>query len=210
MGTYSLLLLVARVAVTPVAGLWADRTDRRRILLATNPAMAALALVPLLVRGPDLIGLAYLGAALLSAAQALFSPALAFVRSHPVLWSMLLAGLAFAASTLLYTALPIYWLLAATVVLEGAFVEALFVVLNIWWQESTPDALRGRVFALREMTDRTGQALSMVVGGWAAHLLGVRAVFFGIAGVLGLATLAAVAFAMQAKGQAAPATSRHG
>jgi len=69
------------------------------------------------------------------------------------------------------------------------------VVFNSTVQGTVPDAVRGRVFTLLDVTWNTMRLLSLAVGGWLVDLVGIRPIFwFGgtllvLAGVLGLALL---------------------
>jgi len=61
--------------VTPIAGPIVDRFDRRMIMILTNLVSTLLALVFLLVRGPDTVWLIYVGSALLIVSASFFGPA---------------------------------------------------------------------------------------------------------------------------------------
>ncbi len=61
-------------AATPLAGMLADRLDRRRLLVAADLARIPIALSFLLVRGPETLWVAFAGVALLAVAAAIFEP----------------------------------------------------------------------------------------------------------------------------------------
>lgn len=70
-----LVLQTGGFAVTaPIAGVLADRLDRRRLLLAANLARAPLPLAFLLVGGPDTLWLLFAVVGLLAAGAATFEP----------------------------------------------------------------------------------------------------------------------------------------
>ena len=61
-------------AVAPIAGVIADRLDRKRLLVAANTARAPLPLLFLLGGQPDMLWLVFLTIALLAAGAAVFEP----------------------------------------------------------------------------------------------------------------------------------------
>jgi MFS family permease len=61
-------------AATPLAGMLADRLDRRRLLVAADLARIPIALSFLLVRGPETLWVAFAGAELLAVGAALVEP----------------------------------------------------------------------------------------------------------------------------------------
>ncbi|HET7645431.1 MAG TPA: MFS transporter [Candidatus Limnocylindria bacterium] len=61
-------------AATPLAGMLADRLDRRRLLVAADLARIPIALSFLLVRGPETLWVAFAGVALLAVGAAIFEP----------------------------------------------------------------------------------------------------------------------------------------
>ena len=69
------------------------------------------------------------------------------------------------------------------------------VVFNSAIQTAIPDALRGRVFTLLDMTWNLMRLLSLAIGGLVVDMLGVQAVFCGrgtlltLTGLLGLVLL---------------------
>ena len=69
------------------------------------------------------------------------------------------------------------------------------VVFSSTVQGSVPDAVRGRVFTLLDVTWNAMRLLSLAVGGWLVDLVGIRSVFWvggtllALAGLLGLAFL---------------------
>lgn len=61
-------------AATPLAGMLADRLDRRRLMVAADLARIPIALSFLLVRGPETLWIAFVGVALLAVGAAVFEP----------------------------------------------------------------------------------------------------------------------------------------
>jgi MFS family permease len=73
----SLLLVVQEGAfalASPIAGVLADRYDRRRLMVAADLARVLVALAFLLARDPDTLWIAFVAAALLSLGAAVFEP----------------------------------------------------------------------------------------------------------------------------------------
>lgn len=73
----SLLLVVqtgAFALASPIAGVLADRYDRRRLMVAADLARVPVALAFLLARDPDTLWIAFVAAALLSLGAAVFEP----------------------------------------------------------------------------------------------------------------------------------------
>ncbi len=73
----SLLLVVqtgAFALASPIAGVLADRYDRRRLMVAADVARVPVALAFLLARDPDTLWIAFVAAALLSLGAAVFEP----------------------------------------------------------------------------------------------------------------------------------------
>lgn len=73
----SLLLVVqtgAFALASPIAGVLADRYDRRRLMVAADLARVPVALAFLLARDPDSLWIAFVAAALLSLGAAVFEP----------------------------------------------------------------------------------------------------------------------------------------
>ncbi|MGZ6256775.1 MAG: MFS transporter, partial [Candidatus Limnocylindria bacterium] len=73
----SLLLVVQEGAfalASPIAGVLADRYDRRRLMVAADLARVPVALAFLLARDPDTLWIAFVAAALLSLGAAVFEP----------------------------------------------------------------------------------------------------------------------------------------
>lgn len=72
------LILVLQVApffvLSPLAGVLADRIDRRRLMIAADVARAVIALGFLLARDPSTLWIAFVAVALLSAGTAFFEP----------------------------------------------------------------------------------------------------------------------------------------
>lgn len=64
----------AFAVASPIAGVIADRFDRRTLLVAADIARVPIALAFLLVRGPETLWLAFLAIALLAVGAALFEP----------------------------------------------------------------------------------------------------------------------------------------
>ena len=69
------------------------------------------------------------------------------------------------------------------------------VVFSSTVQGAVPDAVRGRVFTLLDVTWNAMRLLSLALGGWLVAIVGIRPVFWTggtllmLAGLLGLATL---------------------
>ncbi len=77
-GAAGLFIIAAQVPtalLSPVAGVWADRWDRRKLMIGSDLIRAVLALGFLLVRSPDQIWLVYLITASLRGVTAFFGPA---------------------------------------------------------------------------------------------------------------------------------------
>lgn len=72
---YALAMMVIRTVVSPWAGLWVDRVDRRKVLLWANLIRAVTTLAPLAVPNRDWIWLAVAASAVGTAAQTFFRPA---------------------------------------------------------------------------------------------------------------------------------------
>ena len=73
----SLLLVVqtgAFALASPIAGVLADRFDRRRLMVMADLARVPVALAFLLARDPDTLWIAFVAAALLSFGAAVFEP----------------------------------------------------------------------------------------------------------------------------------------
>ena len=76
-GVASLLIVVqtgAFALASPIAGVLADRYDRRRLMVAADLARMPVALAFLLARDPDTLWIAFAAAALLSLGAAVFEP----------------------------------------------------------------------------------------------------------------------------------------
>ena len=69
------------------------------------------------------------------------------------------------------------------------------VVFSSTVQGTVPDAVRGRVFTLLDVTWNAMRLLSLALGGWLVDLVGIQPVFWAggtmlaLAGLLGLALL---------------------
>lgn len=72
---YALIVMLVRAAAAPFAGIWADRFDRRRLLVWSNAIRALMTLVPLFIRDPSDIWIAFVSAAVGAAAQSVFRTA---------------------------------------------------------------------------------------------------------------------------------------
>ena len=73
----SLVLVLQSVPfflASPIAGVWADRLDRRRLMVAADLLRAGAALAFLLVREPSMLWIALLATAAISAISAFFEP----------------------------------------------------------------------------------------------------------------------------------------
>ena len=77
-GAAGLFIIAAQVPtalLSPLAGMWADRFDRRRLMVGADLLRAVLALGFILIRQPDQVWMIYIITALLRGVTAFFQPA---------------------------------------------------------------------------------------------------------------------------------------
>lgn|GEM_PF-6801269 len=96
-------------------------------------------------------------------------------RQRLAIWGSLAV---LSATCFLYTTFPLIWVLVPLTLVEGLVLEVLGLAQTTWWQERTPDALRGRVLALRELADMGMATVAAGIGGTVAQWAGVRAAFY--------------------------------
>jgi MFS transporter, DHA3 family, macrolide efflux protein len=72
---YAVAMMVVRTVVSPWAGVWIDRLDRRQVLLWANLVRAVTTLAPLVVLTRERVWLAVVAAGIGTAAQTFFRPA---------------------------------------------------------------------------------------------------------------------------------------
>lgn len=82
--------------VTPIAGHFIDRVDRRKLMITVDVARVGACLLPLLARSPETLPFAYLGVVLISIGSAYFEPA-----SHAALPNIVASGDLAAANVLM-------------------------------------------------------------------------------------------------------------
>ncbi|HWI65047.1 MAG TPA: MFS transporter [Symbiobacteriaceae bacterium] len=109
-------------------------------------------------------------------------------RQALAIWGSLAA---LSATCLVYTTFPYFWVLVPLTLAEGLILEVLGLAQTTWWQECTPDTLRGRVLALRETTEMGMTAVATCTGGAVAQVAGVRAAFYTYSALVLLAAVLA-------------------
>jgi MFS family permease len=110
--------------VSPVAGVLADRIDRRRLMVAADVARVPVALAFLLARTPDTLWIALVAVALLAVGAAVFEPTSSaalpnLVEPHQLAEANVLIGSAW--GTMLAVGAALGGLVAATLGREAAF-----------------------------------------------------------------------------------------
>lgn len=119
---------------SPIAGVLADRIDRRRLLVAADVARVPIALAFLLARGPDTLWIAFVALVLLSICGAIFEPASSaalpnLVEPHELGEANVLLGSAW--GTMLAVGAALGGLVAATLGRDAAFtIDALSFALS--------------------------------------------------------------------------------
>jgi len=100
-----------------------------------------------------------------------------------------------------FTPLPIALLI---MFVYGLNTSTGMVVFSSTVQGAVPDAVRGRVFTLLDVTWNAMRLLSLALGGWLVDVVGIRPIFWAggtllaLAGLLGLASLGQHNFRAQA------------
>ncbi|MGH2445299.1 MAG: MFS transporter [Candidatus Limnocylindria bacterium] len=123
-------------AAAPLAGMMADRVDRRKLLVATDVARVPVALAFLLARGPDTLWIAFVAVALLAIGAAVFEPTSSaslpnLVSSEDLPAANVLIGSAW--GTMLAVGAALGGLVAVTLGRDAAFViNALSFLLSAW------------------------------------------------------------------------------
>ncbi len=122
--------------VSPLAGILADRFDRRRLLVAADLARVPVALAFMLARGPETLWLALVAVALLAALGAVFEPASSaalpnLVEDDELSTANVLLGSAW--GVMLAVGAAIGGIVAATLGRDAAFViNALTFLVSAW------------------------------------------------------------------------------
>lgn len=160
----------AFAVASPIAGVIADRFDRRTLLVAADIARVPIALAFLLVRGPETLWLAFLAIALLAVGAALFEPTSSaslpnLVDADRLPEANVLVGSAW--GTMLAVGAGLGGVVAATLGRDAAFVvnaasfavsASLIVGIGRPMQQPRPPAPGGRV-GLRSFGDSVVTAI---------------------------------------------------
>jgi MFS family permease len=150
---------------SPIAGVLADRYDRRHVLIATDILRAATVLAFLLIREPGQLWLLYVLTFLQFALSAIFTPARSAVLANVVLPNELVVANAldsFTWSTMFAVGALLGGLVAAVLgIAEAFFLDALTFILSAWFISR----IVGPIRADSESTSR---------GGWFDFLDGLR------------------------------------
>jgi MFS family permease len=123
-------------AAAPLAGMVADRVDRRRLMVAVDLARVPVALAFLLARGPDTLWIAFAAVLLLAVGAAFFEPTSSaalpnLVEADELPAANVLIGSAW--GTMLAIGAALGGLVAVTLGREAAFViNALSFVVSAW------------------------------------------------------------------------------
>lgn len=150
-------------AAAPLAGILADRLDRRRLLVAVDLARVPVALAFLLARDPETLWIAFVAVALLAVGAAVFEPTssaslpnLVAPKDLPV--ANVLIGSAW--GTMLAVGAALGGLVAATLGREAAFViNALSFLLSAWL-----------IIGIRRPLQLPREGLEAVTGGLASAI----------------------------------------
>ncbi|HEY7599006.1 MAG TPA: MFS transporter [Candidatus Limnocylindrales bacterium] len=97
------------------------------------------------------------------------------------------------------------WQVIVLLFAVGWLITPLQAAVTTIVQTETTSAVRGRVAALLSSTFQTASVASMAVAGIFGEVIGVRGVFLGAAGVIGLATVVSVVLFRGVRQPAAPA-----
>ncbi|CAM4194491.1 MFS transporter [Nocardia ninae] len=173
-----------------LAGLRLVRRDRAQAVLLAGACylhlLAAAALLPLLVRADEELGLTPLTTGLIVSAAGvggLMSSLLLARFCDAVPWPLLMAAVLSvnggAVGTLALFDAPL-WLAATVLVLDGASALG-FIVVTTTRQRITPDAVRGRVIAASTAATATVRMLALAGAGALIELVGPRPVLLGLA-----------------------------
>lgn len=198
--------LLPTLMVGPLAGVLADRWDRRRTLMATSLAQAASLLPLLAVHGRGELWVVYLVTAAEAALAQLFDPAKnallpRLVDRDQLVSANALVGLNVNLGRLLGSSLGGVVMVTAGLrgVVIGDVASFLVGAALIAWttliQTGVSDLYLGRVFATFVTTSNSLQVLGMLLGGLLADPIGVVPVLNGLAalyllcGVIALLTL---------------------
>ena len=163
--TLFLLRFLPLFLFSPIAGVLADRFDRRNIMIMTDLLRAVTVLGFLLIRSPDQVWLFYLLTFLQFTLSALFTPAKSAVLSNIVAKEDLVTANAldaFTWSTMLALGAFAGGAVAALFGVEAAFVaDALTFLLSAW-------------FISRIIMPRRESSTGQAAGGWLQFLEGLR------------------------------------
>jgi MFS family permease len=142
--------------------------------------------------GPAVLGLLYMGPAVGSLLASLFSGWTRLVVHHGR--AIALAAAAWGVAIIGFGLAPTLWLAFATLVAAGAADMISGIFRGTMWNQTIPDAMRGRLAGIEMISYTSGPALGNVESGVVGSLAGVRAsvVSGGVLCVFGTLALCAL------------------